>query len=222
MSTNTSHYNLVKPAGSEAYDVSVQNGNMEKIDAALWNLPATYKRSLTTSDDLNSLSDGVYYITANMPLNVPNGDIDIAYSILLQVSTSVIKHQYIIKPFTGVFYMREYSGTPTWKAWRCISNRAVATDITSQTNITGGKIYLVRSGFMRQLVVDDAVLPSNAAYLTLPSMTTGDQPTVSTEGILRKLDGTLLYIWIRGAGTWGQSNGTNGATLNGNLVWFAD
>lgn len=35
MSTNTSHYNLVKPAGSETYDISVQNGNMDKIDAAL-------------------------------------------------------------------------------------------------------------------------------------------------------------------------------------------
>lgn len=35
MSTTTSHYNLVKPAGSETYDVSVQNGNMDKIEAAL-------------------------------------------------------------------------------------------------------------------------------------------------------------------------------------------
>lgn len=123
MSTNTSHYNLVKQDTSEHWSVDVLNSNLEKIDTALWNLPATYKRSLTTSDDLNNLSDGVYYITSNMPLNVPNGDIDIAYSILLQVSTSVIKHQYIIKPFTGVFYMREYSGTPVWQAWKNISNK---------------------------------------------------------------------------------------------------
>ena len=36
MATNTAHYNLVKPAGSESYDVSVQNQNMEIIDDALW------------------------------------------------------------------------------------------------------------------------------------------------------------------------------------------
>ena len=221
MSTNTSHYNLVKPAGSEAYDVGVQNGNMELIDAAMWAMPSTYKGIIGSSDDADSLaSDGIYYISGDLPLNVPSG---LVYCFLYQVSNGAIKHQYIFRPVSGTVVIREKSGSPVaWQRWRFISNRAAATDITSQTNVTGGKVYLVRSGFMRQLVVVDAVLPSNAAYLTLPSMETGDQPTVSTEGILRKLDGTLLYIWIRGAGTWGQSNGTNGATLNGNLVWFAD
>lgn len=41
MSTNTSHYNLEKPAISDGYDVTVQNDNMDKIDAALWALPKT-------------------------------------------------------------------------------------------------------------------------------------------------------------------------------------
>lgn len=35
MSSQTSRFNLVKPAINEGYDVDVQNGNMDKIEAAL-------------------------------------------------------------------------------------------------------------------------------------------------------------------------------------------
>lgn len=35
MSTQTTHYNLVKPAASDYYDIAVANGNMDKIDQAL-------------------------------------------------------------------------------------------------------------------------------------------------------------------------------------------
>lgn len=35
MATYTANYNLKKPAGSENYSVNDQNGNMDKIDAAL-------------------------------------------------------------------------------------------------------------------------------------------------------------------------------------------
>lgn len=35
MATNTTNYGLVKPAGTEKYDIAVQNGNMDKIDAQM-------------------------------------------------------------------------------------------------------------------------------------------------------------------------------------------
>lgn len=36
MATNTSKYNLVKPADSEVADIAVINGNMDKIDAGIY------------------------------------------------------------------------------------------------------------------------------------------------------------------------------------------
>lgn len=35
MANQTENYKLTKPLASEFYDVEVQNGNMDKIDAAL-------------------------------------------------------------------------------------------------------------------------------------------------------------------------------------------
>ena len=32
MATNTTNYGLTKPAGTDKYDISVQNANMDKID----------------------------------------------------------------------------------------------------------------------------------------------------------------------------------------------
>jgi len=135
MATNTSHYNLVKPAANENYDVSVLNGNMEKIDTAIWNLPGTYKRSLQNTDDLNNIADGVYYITNVLPSNSPGSDVQ--YSLLMQVSSSIIKHQYIIKPVSGGIWVREYSGNPAaWQSWKKTpSVERISTTVT--TGATG-------------------------------------------------------------------------------------
>ena len=141
MSTQTSHYNLVKPAGSEAYDVGVQNSNMELIDAAMWGSPATYKGALTSSDDANSLADGIYYLANNLPQNVPS---DATYCFLIQIKNSYIKQQIIIKPYNGSVWMREYSGTPTWQAWTPIVPNWKAGSIADGiTYKTYGKIVTI-------------------------------------------------------------------------------
>ncbi len=94
------------------------------------------------------------------------------------------------------------------------------TNITSQTNVQSGTVHLIRNGRIRQMVFVDAKLPSGEMYLTLPQMLSTDQPLISTEWILRRYDMTLLFIWLRPSGTWGQSNGQAGATLNGTLTWL--
>ena len=94
------------------------------------------------------------------------------------------------------------------------------TDITSQTNAQSGSVYIIRSGRVRQMVFVDVKLPSSDLYLSLPQMASADQPLVSTEWSLRRYDYSLLFIWLRASGTWGQANGQAGATLNGTLTWL--
>ena len=75
MSTNTSHYNLVKPAGSEFYDVSVQNGNMELIDAALWKHEQAINALVSGENNIGNIICAGYntgsgnYVSAFIPIN---------------------------------------------------------------------------------------------------------------------------------------------------------
>lgn len=55
MASTTSHYGLTKPAANEAYNVGVQNENMDKIDTALWN--TTSLSPTSEFSDLVNLSD---------------------------------------------------------------------------------------------------------------------------------------------------------------------
>lgn len=48
MANQTENYKLTKPLASEFYDVEVQNGNMDKIDAAL----------KENADGIKNLQDG--------------------------------------------------------------------------------------------------------------------------------------------------------------------
>ena len=222
MATTTTNLGLTKPAGSEGYSVDVWNGNMDKIDTAVGktnksisgNTLANFQTAILAVADTMSNGEIVCgYCNPGFNDAAKGFDGSAGAYILARRANGT----YIIHVFVGTSDAVGYYYSSAWH-W-AQGAKAVAEDITSQTNVTSGKVYLIRSGHVRQLVVVDAVLPSNSAYLTLPQMLANDQPTFATEGILRKYDTTLLFIWIRPSGTWGQANGTNGATLNGNLVW---
>ena len=72
MSSTTTNIGLVKPAGSETYDVSVQNGNMDKIDQTfgkiMVNSPGTFTQSRVIGIYL-SAADKIY-IPTNGAINV--------------------------------------------------------------------------------------------------------------------------------------------------------
>lgn len=52
MSTQTTHYGLEKPDESDYYNINVQNGNMDKIDAALHRKPDLDESGKVSSDQL--------------------------------------------------------------------------------------------------------------------------------------------------------------------------
>lgn len=225
MSSTTPFLSLVKQALDEHWSVGILNDNLDKIDTAAAKTNKKMPYCATLSDLQSAIMTAVGTIGNQ---EIACGYFDVGFTddakgidgskgsyILLRQSADVFSIHIFFGTSEAVAYY--YSSTWHWKP----GPKAVAEDITSQTNITSGKVYLVRSAHARQLVVVDAVLPSNAAYLTLPVLDSGDRPSVSTEGLLRMYSGQLLYIWVRANGTYGQANGVNGATLNGNLVWFA-
>jgi len=59
MSNHTTNYNLVKPLQTESYNVDVQNGNMDIIDANLKSLAAQSleKASLYIAETLPAIAD---------------------------------------------------------------------------------------------------------------------------------------------------------------------
>ena len=73
---------------------------------------------LNSSNDLNSLTDGIYYIQATAPANAPENGV--VWCILYQITpTSSMIHQYIFKPASAVIWMRERSGNPNqWLVWK--------------------------------------------------------------------------------------------------------
>lgn len=193
MSTQTSHYNLVKPAGSEAYDVGVQNDNMDLIDAAMWAMPSTYKGIIGSSDDADSLpSDGIYYISDSLPLNVPSG---MVWCFLYQVSNGAIKHQYIFRPVSGSIAIREKSGSPTaWQTWRKTEFRIYSINPTKVSNSkwTSGTITIRKKNGWAFLKIDGAVFSAIPARETIATIPTEYRPV--TESYFFSSDGTRQFL----------------------------
>ena len=131
-STYTTHYNLEKPDGNDDINVLALNSDFDKIDAAIWGLSGTYKRTLTANDNIDSIDDGIYYLTNTLPFGIPS---NAQWCFVRQISNSAIKHQYIIRPAGGIFYVREHSGSPTvWTDWHCICGHSAITRINYGPN----------------------------------------------------------------------------------------
>lgn len=228
-STYTSKLNLEKPDGDDDISVLAINGNSDKIEAFAGNLITENHGAVSSLSGLSTILDNILINLASNQMKAfqINFTTDVlpfkAATYLCMLYKSGTNTTYSHATFRRVDESAVVIGTRNsngWGNWNMIAGRAQVRNITSQTNITSGAIYIVSLNNIRQMVVVDAVLPASDAYLTLPQMTSQDQPTVSTEGMLRRYDGSLLYIWLRASGTWGQSNGKQGATLNGNLVWL--
>lgn len=75
-----------------------------------------YQGIITSANDLNNLTDGIYYITSSAPQNAPQNNC--VWCILYQIKVGLI-HQYIIRPYSALIWVREYSGNPeSWSGWK--------------------------------------------------------------------------------------------------------
>lgn len=112
-----------------------------------------YKGTLTSSDDLNNITEsGIYYINDPMPSNCPTGA---TYSKLFVTGKNNVPTQIIFRAdaSSGRMWIRIYGGNPlTWRAWRTFTDidstnaliyRGTLTSADDLDNINTSGIYWV-------------------------------------------------------------------------------
>lgn len=80
------------------------------------NKTLTYKGVLTSSDNVNDITDtGIYYIGSSTPTGIAS---TYAYSYLTVINNGSYITQELRKPIDGILAIREKSGSPlTWRDW---------------------------------------------------------------------------------------------------------
>lgn len=126
----TEHYSIPEANRNSGFLTSDWNAALQKIDAEMWKL-FQFRGNLTSSGDANNLlGDGYWRIEGSVPTNVPSG---YTWCFLFQIVVGSVTNQYIIKPSSMGFLMREYTGSPqVWSSWR------VASGIVGKTRIDYG------------------------------------------------------------------------------------
>lgn len=112
-----------------------------------------YKGTLTSSDDLNNITEsGIYYINDPMPSNCPTGA---TYSKLFVTGKNNVPTQIIFRAdaSSANIWTRIYGGNPlTWRAWRTFTDidstnaliyRKALTSADDLNNITDTGVYLI-------------------------------------------------------------------------------
>lgn len=227
MASTTSHYGFSKPAASEAYSVGVQNENMDKADAAIWNT-LTFHRVFTSSDDLNSLNSegtGIFTIGNDLPQNAPAG---YTWSMLIQIKRSdIFLHQYIIKPEAGAILVREYSGSPqVWSTWKYITGYVARTRINCGANsyVEYWKNGNIAQVYVKYAVSDGAISAwSSKQIATIPA---GFRPLqeIDVVGVLDRAGDEGTYAAVNSSGvvaiqTRYNAFGSSGGVIQANIVY---
>ena len=129
MATYTPRYNLKKPAGSENMLISDINGNMDKIEEAIWG-GFQIRGDLTSANDLNNLTgDGVWRIGSTVPGHAPTDTFN--WAMVVQVVYGSVTQQWAFKPTAKAMYIREYTGSPqVWGAWEMVAGYTGITRIS--------------------------------------------------------------------------------------------
>lgn len=82
-----------------------------------------------------------------------------------------------------------------------------------------GNITLVRSGKMRQLVFDDAVVPAVGYFSSIGTLAAADCPLVYTYASV-KLGSAIGIYWVRSTGTFGWTTAPEGTAVNTTITWI--
>lgn len=231
MSTQTNKIKLLKPEPTENWSVQDHfNANMEKIDQFAGRLMiATALSGSTESAFVANLASAVNQQVglANLPIGVTlTGSAEWAGTTFCQFMLTKIASNACnvhitngaTKDIIARFNISDFNVTSVVDIFSQFATSIVDFGANQQSGI----IKLVRSGKIRQLLFDDARLPSDATHFTFDTSTlpASDRPLSTTTAILRKGNGNELYlIWVRNSGTFGQGGGTAGQLVNGTLTW---
>lgn len=136
MATYTTNLNLEKPAGSENYNISVQNSNMDIIDGAISNnvFPVQVGTKYSSAIDFNTITaPGVYTLSNNSAAQGSSNSPSVYAGRLCVWSlngndmgdnTTYSYGGQIYYNTQGSQYARSFAneaGTKTWGTWKTIS-----------------------------------------------------------------------------------------------------
>lgn len=220
----TQHYGIPEANRSSAFKTSDWNAALQKIDAEMWRL-FQFRGNLTSANNANSLSgDGYWRIEGSVPTNVPSG---YTWCFLFQIVVGSITNQYIIKPSSMGFLMREYTGSPqVWSSWR------IATGIVGKTRINyGSNSYVeywkngnIAQVFVKYAVSDGAISSwSSKQIATIP---VGFRPLqeIDVAGVLDRAGDAGTYAAVNSSGvvvvqTRFNAFSSDGGVIQANLVY---
>ena len=111
------------------------------------------------------------------------------------------------------------NGTITCRSLNTQITTVQITDMTSEFGAVSGTVKLIRWSKIRILAFDSAKAPS-AGYFTFSGFSAGDCPSYYAHGLLDRDDNhTAWKLWVRPAGTIGQSNYSASTTASGSVIW---
>ena len=166
MSTNTTHYNLKKPAASENYSVTDQNNNMDKIDTALFvqsNRETMMKISCTSLQDMKDKLTSLF------------SDVAVETSIELVLVTTAFD---IFPAGTHSFTFHKLAGNYWW-GYGFVSNKLAIIsnsngtwktlkygDVLSNSISSDQRIFLERNGSIYHLHYERYSTVANGTQVT--------------------------------------------------------
>lgn len=214
----TSHYGIPELNRNSGISAVSINSAYQKIDAEMWKLFQS-RGNLTSSGDANNLSgDGYWRIEGSVPTNVPSG---YTWCFLFQIVVGSVTNQYIIRPASMSFLMREYTGSPqVWSDWR------IATGIVGKTRINyGSDSYVeywkngnVAQVFVKYDVSDGAIAAwSSKQIATIPA---GFRPLqeIDVAGVLDRAGDAGTYAAVNSSGVVAVQTRFNAFSSSGGVI----
>lgn len=185
----TEHYLIPELNRNNGISADSINLAYQKIDAEMWKL-FQFRGDLGGSDDLNNLSgSGFWRIGGTAPLHAPGSGWN--WCFVVQFVYGTVTVQYIIKPSTNGFLMREYSGNPqVWSGWNeIIPSYESGTIVTGITYKTYGKVVTI---FINNVTVSSASGWTSLATLPNKISSPYSVHTLDINGVALRVSGTGL------------------------------
>jgi len=217
MSTNTSRYNLVKPALTDTADITAMNANWDTIDGML-GIATTYQTvGIGSGQDLNAMkTNAIYQCGANaVAATLANCPTQNAFSMVVLPHAAVGCVQILTEYMTsGAKQFRRNFYSDSWGSWKEIPTKDdLAVIGTKQDSITGAATTITSSN----LTANRAVVSNGSGKVAVSAVTDTELAYLSgvTSSIQTQLNAKQPTI-TGGATTITTSNLTQNRALASN------
>lgn len=217
MSTNTSRYNLVKPALTDTADITAMNGNWDTIDGML-GIATTYQTvGIGSGQDLNTMkTNAVYQCGANaVASTLANCPTQNAFSMVVLPHAANGCVQILTEYMTsGAKQFRRNFYSDSWGSWKEIPTKDDLAVINTKQNVITGAATTITSS---NLTASRALVSNSSGKVAVSSVTSTELGYLSgvTSAIQTQLNAKQATV-TGGATTITTSNLTANRALVSN------